>query len=95
MRKFNRRRYIAPMLQFLTALKYYASGTFRINVGDMTSVSVSRALASLKKYVISGRVSLKVMILFKLKLNWDLLYSSNKISNQWRFTGEGYIDGQL
>lgn len=50
------------MLQLLIALKYYASVTFQINVGDMTSVGrqaanviiprVSRALASLKKDVI-------------------------------------------
>lgn len=59
---FNRSRYISPMLQLLVAIKYYASGAFQINVGDMTSVSrqsanviiprVSRALASLRRDVI-------------------------------------------
>lgn len=56
--KLYRSRYIQPMLQLLIAVKFYASGTFQINVGDMTSVSrqsvnkiiprVSLALASLK-----------------------------------------------
>ena len=59
---FNRSRHISPMLKLLIAIKYYASGAFQINVGDMTSVSrqsanaiiprVSKALASLRQGVI-------------------------------------------
>ena len=44
-------------MQLATALKYYASGDFQINVGDMMSSvsqpSVSRIVTTISKYIAS------------------------------------------